>query len=49
MPRPPKGKRFGKTAAHHRLIMANLATDLFVHERVTTTEAKAKALRPLAE
>ena len=49
MPRPPKGKRFGKTAAHHRLIMANLATDLFVQEKITTTEAKAKALRPLAE
>jgi large subunit ribosomal protein L17 len=49
MPRPPKGKRFGKSASHHRHIMANLATDLFVHERVTTTEAKAKELRPLAE
>lgn len=49
MPRPPKGKRFGKTAAHHKLIMANLATDLFVQEKITTTEAKAKALRPLAE
>lgn len=49
MPRPPKGKRFGKSPAHHRLIMANLATDLFMHERVTTTEAKAKALRPVAE
>lgn len=49
MPRPRKGPRFGKTAAHHRLIMANLATDLFMHERVTTTEAKAKALRPIAE
>ncbi len=49
MPRPPKGKRFGKSPAHHRLIMANLATDLFMHEKVTTTEAKAKALRPVAE
>lgn len=49
MPRPRKGPRFGKTAAHHRLIMANLATDLFMHERVMTTEAKAKALRPIAE
>lgn len=49
MPRPPKGKRFGKSPAHHRLIMANLATDLFMHEKVTTTEAKAKALRPYAE
>lgn len=49
MPRPPKGKRFGKTAAHHKLIMANLAKDLFIQEKVTTTEAKAKAVRPLAE
>lgn len=49
MPRPRKGPRFGGSPAHDRLIMANLATDLFVHERVTTTEAKAKALRPYAE
>lgn len=49
MPRPRKGPRFGRSPAHHRLIMANLATDLFMHERVTTTEAKAKALRPVAE
>ena len=49
MPRPPKGKRFGKTAAHHKLIMANLATDLFVQEKVITTEARAKAVRPIAE
>lgn len=49
MPRPRKGPRFGKSPGHHRLIMANLATDLFMHERVTTTEAKAKALRPVAE
>lgn len=49
MPRPKKGARFGGSPAHERLIMANLATDLFVHEKVMTTEAKAKALRPLAE
>ncbi|HEY7823921.1 MAG TPA: 50S ribosomal protein L17, partial [Acidimicrobiia bacterium] len=49
MPRPRKGPRFGKTAAHHRLIMANLATDLFVQEKVITTEARAKAVRPIAE
>jgi large subunit ribosomal protein L17 len=49
MPRPRKGPRFGGSPAHDRLIMANLATDLFMHEKVTTTEAKAKALRPLAE
>lgn len=49
MPRPRKGPRFGKSPAHHKLIMANLATDLFMHERVTTTEARAKSLRPFAE
>lgn len=49
MPTPKKGPRFGGTPAHERLIMANLATDLFVHEKVTTTAAKAKALRPYAE
>jgi len=49
MPRPRKGPRFGGSPAHDRLIMANLATDLFMHEKVTTTEAKAKALRPVAE
>jgi large subunit ribosomal protein L17 len=49
MPRPRKGHRFGGSPSHDRLIMANLATDLFMHEKVTTTEAKAKALRPVAE
>lgn len=49
MPRPRKGASFGGSPAHHKLMMANLATDLFLHEKVTTTEAKAKALRPLAE
>jgi len=49
MPRPRKGARFGGSPAHDRLIMANLATDLFNHEKVTTTEARAKALRPVAE
>ncbi len=49
MPRPRKGPRFGGSPAHDRLIMANLATDLFMHEKLTTTEAKAKALRPYAE
>jgi large subunit ribosomal protein L17 len=49
MPTPPKGPRFGGSPSHHRLIMANLATDLFIHEKVTTTTAKAKALRPVAE
>ena len=49
MPRPRKAPRFGGSPSHDRLIMANLATDLFMHEKVTTTQAKAKALRPYAE
>jgi len=49
MPTPPKGRRFGGSPAHERLILANLATALFRHGRITTTEAKAKRLRPLAE
>jgi large subunit ribosomal protein L17 len=49
MPTPPKGPRLGGSPAHDRLIMANLATQLFEHGRITTTEAKAKRLRPYAE
>ncbi|SDH90346.1 50S ribosomal protein L17 [Nonomuraea jiangxiensis] len=49
MPKPTKGARFGGSPAHERLIMANLATDLFRHGRIRTTVAKAKRLRPLAE
>jgi large subunit ribosomal protein L17 len=49
MPRPRKGPRFGGSPAHDRLMMANLTTDLVVHEKVTTTVAKAKAVRPFAE
>src|ERR671937_426090 len=49
MPRPRKGARFGGGPAHERLLMGNLAGQLFKHERIRTTEAKAKALRPLAE
>jgi len=49
MPRPRKGARLGGSPAHERLLMANLATDLVLHEKVTTTTAKAKAVRPLAE
>ena len=49
MPRPIKGPRFGGSPAHSRRMMANLATDLFLHEKVVTTQAKAKAVRPLAE
>ncbi|MFS0703099.1 50S ribosomal protein L17 [Cellulomonas sp. 179-A 9B4 NHS] len=49
MPTPTKGARLGGSPAHERLILANLATALFEHKRITTTEAKAKRLRPLAE
>src|SRR5689334_5280339 len=49
MPTPTKGPRVGGGPAHERLILANLATSLFEHKRITTTEAKAKRLRPLAE
>lgn len=49
MPTPSKGHRLGAGPAHERLMLANLATSLFEHDRITTTEAKAKRLRPLAE
>lgn len=49
MPTPTKGRRLGGSPAHERLILANLATSLFRHGRITTTETKAKRLRPLAE
>ena len=49
MPTPTKGPRLGAGPAHERLMLANLATSLFTHDRITTTEAKAKRLRPLAE
>ena len=46
---PTKSKRFGGSASHQRLMMANLAASLFAAEGIVTTEAKAKALRPIAE
>src|SRR4051795_109261 len=49
MPAPTKGARLGGSPAHERIILANLATQLFEHGRIVTTEAKAKRLRPLAE
>jgi large subunit ribosomal protein L17 len=49
MPTPTKGPRLGGSPAHERLMLANLATALFEHGRITTTEAKAKRLRPYAE
>lgn len=49
MPKPTKGARLGGGPAHERRILANLATQLFEHGAITTTEAKAKRVRPLAE
>lgn len=49
MPKPTKGTRLGGSASHQKAILANLATALFEHGRITTTEAKAKRLRPYAE
>lgn len=49
MPKPTKGARLGGSAAHQRLMLANLATALFEHGSITTTEAKARRVRPLAE
>jgi large subunit ribosomal protein L17 len=49
MPTPKKGTRLGGSPSHQRLILANLASALFEHGRITTTEAKARMLRPYAE
>ena len=49
MPKPTRGPRLGSGPAHQKLMLGGLAAQLFTHERVRTTEAKAKALRPLAE
>ncbi|GAA0468929.1 large subunit ribosomal protein L17 [Actinoplanes campanulatus] len=49
MPTPTKGARLGGSPAHEKLILANLATELFRHGKIKTTESKAKRLRPLAE
>jgi large subunit ribosomal protein L17 len=49
MPTPTKGARLGGSSAHQRHILSNLATALFEHGRITTTEAKARRLRPVAE
>ena len=49
MPTPKKGPRLGGSPAHQRLILSNLATQLFEHGRITTTETRARTLRPLAE
>jgi large subunit ribosomal protein L17 len=49
MPTPTKGARLGGSPAHERLMLANLATSLFEHGKITTTETKARRMRPLAE
>ncbi|MEM9517413.1 MAG: 50S ribosomal protein L17 [Actinomycetota bacterium] len=49
MPTPRRSRRFGSSASHQRLMMANLAASLFAAEGITTSEAKAKHLRPIAE
>jgi len=49
MPKPTKGPRLGGSSSHQKAILANLATSLFSHGRIKTTEAKARALRPYAE
>ena len=49
MPKPRKGPRLGSGPDHQKLMLAGLARDLFTHQRIQTTEAKAKALRPVAE
>src|SRR2546427_12416324 len=49
MPRPKKGPRLGSGPAHQKLLLGTMAAQLFQHERIRTTEAKAKALRPVAE
>ena len=49
MPRPKKGPRLGSGPAHERLMLGGLAASLFEHDKVRTTEAKARALRPFAE
>ncbi len=49
MPKPTKGPRLGGGPAHERLLLANLAAALFTHRSITTTETKAKRVRPLAE
>lgn len=49
MPKPKKGARLGGSASHQKLIISNLATQLFEHDKIRTTETKAKLLRPVAE
>ena len=49
MPKPTKGPRIGGSPAHQRIILANLATQLFEHGKITTTETRAKRVQPLAE
>ena len=49
MPKPSKGPRLGGSPAHERIILANLASQLFEHGRITTTETRARRVQPVAE
>jgi len=49
MPKPTKGPRLGGSPTHEKIILGNLATQLFEHGRITTTETRAKRVQPLAE
>lgn len=49
MPKPKKGSRLGSNPSHQKLLLSTMASQLFTHEAINTTEAKAKALRPYAE
>jgi large subunit ribosomal protein L17 len=49
VPKPKKGPRLGSSPSHHKLLLSTMAAQLFVHEGIDTTEAKAKQLRPFAE
>ncbi|WP_370326868.1 50S ribosomal protein L17 [Euzebya sp.] len=49
MPKPKKGPRYGGSAKHHNMMVANLATELFRHGRIRTTKSKAKTMQPVAE
>jgi large subunit ribosomal protein L17 len=49
MPKPTKGARLGRSPSHQKAILANLARELLIHDRITTTETKAKRARPVVE
>lgn len=49
MPRPPKGTRLGGSPAHHHMLLANLVASLIWEEKITTTHARARSVRPVVE